>query len=190
MSEYIVYDTILKRRSIRRFQEKQIERSKVEIMLKAAMAAPSACNLQPWYFIVVDDSEILQGIRECAEQGNYKAPLSIVVCGTSKHIPWDGDGWIFDCGAASQNIMLEATELGLASVCIGGFDDEALCKLLDIPEDIQPVCIIDIGYPVYERDPKTWYTEDAVHWQKFDRTKERKMRTLQDLSDDKASGIV
>lgn len=190
MENLPVYDTILARRSIRGFVEKPVEREKVELLLKAAMAAPSACNLQPWAFIVVDEPELLKSLLDSTEQGHYNAQLAIVVCGIKKHIPWDGDGWMQDCGAAAQNIMLEATELGLGSVCIGGFDDEALCPLLDIPEDVLPLCIIELGYAAWERAPRSWYTDEAVHWQKYDASKPRRFRTLEDLGEDAKNGII
>ena len=190
MSEHTVYDTILARRSIRDFLDTPVEHDKIEILLKAAMAAPSACNLQPWAFIVVDEPKTLGLLKNATTQGRYNAPLAIVVCGVYKHIPWDGEGWMQDCGAAAQNMMLEATELGLASVCIGGFDEASLREVLDIPDDVQPLCIIELGYPAYSREPLTWYTEEAVHWQKFDKSKKRVMRTLQMLQDDIDSGIL
>lgn len=190
MSDHPVYDAMLKRRSIRRFQDTPVEREKIELMLKAAMAAPSACNLQPWAFIVVDEPSQLARVKNAATQGRFNAPLAVVVCGVYKHIPWEGGGWRQDCGAAAQNMMLEATELGLASVCVGGFDGALLREALDIPSDIEPLCILEFGYPDYSRAPHTWYTDEAVHWQKFDKNKKRTMRTLQMLRDDVASGLL
>ncbi len=190
MSEHKVYEAMLARRSIRAFLDKPVPREQVELLLKAAMAAPSACNLQPWAFIVVDDPQVLAALKETTGQGQYNAPLAIVVCGIAKHIPWEGTGWVFDCGAAAQNLMLACVGEGLASVCIGGFDEEGLGKLLAIPDDVQPICIIEIGYPAYERAPMTWYTEEAVHWQKFDAAKPRTMRTMQMLQDDIRNGIL
>lgn len=190
MKENPVYNTILARRSIRKFTEKPVEHVKIELLLRAAMAAPSACNLQPWTFIVVDEKGTLDQVKQATGQGHYNAPLAIVLCGTYKHIPWDGDDWKLDCGAAMQNMMLECVELGMASVCIGGFEENDLKKVLNIPSDITPVCIIEIGYPATERIPYTWYTESAVHWQKYDQNKERTMRTLQMLQDDIKSGLI
>ncbi|HPJ01510.1 MAG TPA: nitroreductase family protein [Candidatus Limiplasma sp.] len=188
MSKYPIYDTILARRSIRRFLDKPVEHSQIEMLLKAAMAAPSACNLQPWVFIVVDEPTTLSSVKNATVQGKYNAPLAIVVCGINQHIPWGGDSWMQECGAAVENMLLAGTEMGLASVWIGGFDSEALCNALHIPDGVQPMCIVEIGYPAYEREPLTWYTEEAVHWQKFDSAKPRTMRTMQMLQDDIASG--
>ena len=185
-----VYNTILARRSIRSFTDKKVSREDIRILLEAGMAAPSACNLQPWTFIVVDDEERLAALYDCAEQGKYHAPLAIIVCGSNSHIPWKDNGWLFDIGACAQNIMLECVELGLASVCIGGFDEERLSETFAIPEDVHPVCILEIGYPAWERKPISWYTEDAVHWQTYGAGRERKMRTMEDLQKDIESGLL
>ena len=185
-----VYNTILARRSIRSFTDKKVAREDIRTLLEAGMAAPSACNLQPWTFIVVDDEERLDALYDCADQGKYYAPLAIIVCGTNSHIPWKDNGWLFDIGACAQNIMLECVELGLASVCIGGFDEERLSETFTIPEDVQPVCILEIGYPNWERKPISWYTEEAVHWQTYDLGRERKMRTMEDLQKDIENGLI
>lgn len=174
-----VFNTILARRSIRKFKDEKVPREKIVTLLQAAMAAPSACNLQPWEFIVVDEPETLAKLKDAAELGRYNAPLAIMICGRNEHIPWKGDGWYFDLGAAAQNMMLECVELGLGSVCIGGFDHKAAAELLDIPEEIHPYVIIEIGYVQNEKAPCTWYTEEAVSWQKYDREKKREMRTVE-----------
>ncbi len=190
MRDHPVFDAILARRSIRSFQDKPVERNKIELLLKAAMAAPSACNLQPWAFIVVDEPDTLALLKEATEQGKYNAPLAIVVCGINKHIPWEGNGWMQDCGAAAQNMLLAAQEQGLASVWIGGFDAPALAAALSIPDGVSPMCVIELGYPAYAREPLTWYTEEAVHWQTYDSAKPRQMRTMRMLQDDIASGLL
>lgn len=173
-----VYNAILARRSVRNFKDEKVPREKILPLLQAAMAAPSACNLQPWEFIVVDEPETLGKLKEIAKLGRYNAPLAIVICARTDHIPWKGEGWQFDIGAAAQNMMLECVEQGLASVCIGGFDSAAATELLDIPEGIRPVVIIEIGYALNEKTPCTWYTDAAVSWQKYDREKNRSMRTV------------
>lgn len=185
-----VFDAIMARRSIRSFTEKKVSREDIKILLEAGMAAPSACNLQPWTFIVVDEKEMLDKIYEFAHLGRYNAPLAIIICGTDSNRTWEGEDWLFDIGACAQNIMLECVELGLASVCIGGFDKEGLSEYFGIPGELQPVCILEIGYPNSERKPQTWYTEEAVHWQKFDAAKKRTMRTVDDINREMANGLV
>ena len=139
-----VYEAILKRRSIRSFTSEKVSLDKIDILLLAAMAAPSACNLQPWAFIVINEENDLSELRKVTTQGNYNAPLAIVVCGINKHIPWSGEDWRQDCGGAAQNIMLTCVELGLSSVCVGGYDEEKLKQLLDIPDDVYPMCILEV----------------------------------------------
>ena len=190
MNTHPIFDAILARRSIRRFQNRPVPREHIKKLLQAAMAAPSACNLQPWAFIVVDEPTALQKLKDAASQGQYNAPLAIVVCGITKHIPWQDEGWRQDCGGAVVNMMLAAVELGLASVCVGGFEEPALRIAMDIPDDVQPMCIVELGYASYDRPPLSWYTDEAVHWQKYDREKPRTLRTLQMLEDDKAAGII
>ncbi len=188
MSEHPVLDAILARRSIRHFQDRPVPREQVQTLLTAAMAAPSACNLQPWAFVAVDEPEALEALRKATEQGDYNAPLAIVVCGAHRHIPWEGEGWRQDCGGAAQNIMLECVELGSASVCIGWFDEDALRALLRLPDGVEPMCVLEIGYPAYERPPLTWSTDEAVHWQAYDAQKPRAYRTLDMLRADAAAG--
>jgi len=188
--EYQVYETILARRSIRRYLDKAVTTEQINILLHAAMAAPSACNLQPWAFIVVDDPLTLQKVKKTASQGQYNAPLAIVVCGINKHIPWKDESWRQDCGGAAQNIMLTCVELGLASVCLGGFDEDSLSAVLEIPHDVFPMCILLIGYPASSLPPKSWYTEEAVHYQKYDSMKPRTFRTLKMLQEDIDAGII
>ncbi len=185
-----VYNAILSRRSIRKFLNTKVSREQIDRMLRAAMAAPSACNLQPWAFVVVDEEPILKQLKETTHQGHYNAPLALVVCGIKKHIPWEGDGWMLDCGMAIQNVLLSCVEMNLASVCVGGFDEQALKQLLNIPEDVFPVCIVEIGYPAVTRAPKSWYTADAVYEQTFDPNRPRKLRTLDDLKEDIKKGII
>lgn len=190
MSEHPVYDAILARRSIRAFTDKPVARQDAARLLTAAMAAPSACNLQPWSFIVVDEPQMLAKLKASTEQGQYSAPLCIVVCGTGRHIPWEGDGWLLDCGMAIQNILLTAQEMGIASVCVGSFDEDALRGLLNIPADTTPVCIVELGYPACARPPLSWYTDEAVHDQSFDPEKPRRFRTLEALQEDIRKGII
>lgn len=190
MDQNPIYKTILDRRSIRNYLDKPVEPEKVERLLRAAMAAPSACNLQPWSFIVVDDPQILERLKETTTQGQYNAPLAIVICGVYNHIPWDGGLWSFDCGLSAQNMMLQAVELGLGSVCIASHDEEQLRDLLTIPEDVQPLAFIEFGYPARVPISHTWYTEEAIHWNRYDAEQARTSRTIEMLGRDAEAGLM
>jgi nitroreductase len=165
-----VFDAIYARRSIRAYiDDKPVEQEKILKLLKAAMAAPSACNIQPWEFIVVSDQETVSSIKNSIQRwGNYNAPLVIVVCSYTPDIPWEGDEGLADCSAAIENMLIAATTLELGSVWIGGFDREAIRKILGIPDAVVPMGVVYFGYPAQHPEPRTQYLEEAVYWQKYD----------------------
>lgn len=173
-----VFDAISGRRSIRAYlEDRDVEPEKIRRLLEAAMAAPSACNLQPWEFIVVTDKERVRAIKQSiARWGDYNAPLIIVVCGDPDRIPWDGDHGVLDCAAAIENMLIAATAMGLGSVWIGGFDPPAIRGLLNIPASVVPVGLVYFGYPAEQPEPRTKYLDDAVHWQVYDPERERRPR--------------
>lgn len=179
MSEYEkhVFQVLWARRSIRHYQDRAVEQDKIIQLLQAAMAAPSACNIQPWEFIVVTDPDRVSAIKQSIVRwGNYNAPLIIVVCGYAKLIPWQGDNGIADCCAAIENMLIAATAMGLGSVWIGGFDPPSIRRLLDIPEDVEPIGVVYFGYPAEHPEPRTQYLEEAVYWQKYDPDREHRPR--------------
>lgn len=143
----------------------------------AGMAAPSACNIQPWEFIVVSEEPLIEEIKNSIEKyGNYNAPLIIVVCSYSKFIPWENDIGIIDCSAAIENMLIAATSMDLGSVWIGGFNADSIRKILDIPNEVHPIGVVYIGYPAENPPPRTQYTEDAIYWQKYDKTRKHEKR--------------
>lgn len=170
--EKALFAALYARRSIRRYQERPVEPERLVRLLQAAMAAPSACNIQPWEFVVVSTPEGMAQLRAAIPQnGNYNAPAAIVVCGYPALIPWDGDDGAADCCAAIENMLLAATAMGLGAVWIGGFDRETIRGLLDIPADVAPIGIVYVGYPAEAKEPRTQYLDQAVHWQQYDRAR-------------------
>ncbi len=176
--EQHVFDAIYARRSVRRYQDNRpVEPEKIEKLLKAAMAAPSACNIQPWEFIVVTDPETQARIKQhCGHFGGYNAPLMIVTCSYKDYIPWPDDDGIVDCAAAMENMHIAAAALGLGSVWIGGFDAPGLREVLDIPGTVAVSGVAYFGYPAETPEPRTQYMEAAVYWQKYDPTREHPKR--------------
>lgn len=172
LKEWIVFRSIFARRSIRLFDaERAVEKTKIVKLLKAAMAAPSACNIQPWDFIVVTDRDRIAGIHEAIRQyGEYETNTVIIICGNSTHIPWGGNGEL-DCAMAMENMMIAAPALGLGTVCIGGFDRNAIHRLFALSDSVQPVGMLYVGYPKERKKGRTRYTEDAVHWNAYDTSK-------------------
>ena len=175
-----LFDVLYRRRSVRRFQGRPVERGVIARLLDAAMAAPSACNLQPWEFIVLLEPENVARLKGCIGESNgrhYNAPAAIVVCGNSHHIPWGGYGTL-DCAAAIENLLLAVTTLGLGAVWIGDFDPTAVAALLDIPEHVGVVSLVLLGYPAEDKPPRGQYTEEAVYWERYDPQREHPKRSI------------
>src|SRR5512144_1593406 len=116
-----IIDIILSRRSIRQFTDEPVDHATLILLLKAAMAAPTACNSQPWEFIVVTEKEILDCIREKLPFARYNNPAAIVVCGNTDiaHNTAAREYWVQDCSAATENILIAAAGMGLGAVWIG-----------------------------------------------------------------------
>ena len=174
-AEKAVINNIMTRTSIRQYQDKAVEQEKVETMLKAGMAAPTAVNKQPWHFIVVNEKSMLEKIAEVNHNKRMlkTAPLAIIVCGNlEKALTGNAQQyWIQDTSAATENILLAAHGLGLGAVWTGLFPNkdrcEPICKLLGIPEHIIPLNIIIIGYPAESPTPKDKWKPENVSYNKF-----------------------
>ena len=165
-----VKEALLKRRSIRKFKEDKISDEIIEELLIAAMSGPSACNKRPWEFYVVTNEEKLKEVRKASLFSRFKAPLAIIVCGNlSKALPMQlSSYWIQDASAATENILLRVTDLGLGACWCGAHPqkrvEDNLRKCLTIPEKQIPLNIIFIGYPDEEQPQRTQYDESKIHY--------------------------
>jgi nitroreductase len=157
---------ILSRRSIRKYTEEPVGVEDVKTLLEAAMAAPSASNRKPWHFVVVTERGTLERLADSHRYGKmlHDAPLCIAVCGdegVSERF------WVQDCSAATENILLAATSLGLGAVWLGVYPSkdrvEDIKEILGIPAGITPLNLISIGHPAEEKEPRTQYEESRVH---------------------------
>ncbi len=159
---------ILSRRSIRKYLPKPVPAPIIKEILKAAMSAPSAGNQQPWHFVVIDDPQILGRVPSCHPYAAMvpEAPLAILVCGDLESDIHRGY-WVQDCSAATENILLAATALGLGSVWLGVYPRQdrvlGLKKLLGIPERIVPFALVPIGWPAEEKPPPNRYRKSRIH---------------------------
>lgn len=165
-----VKEALLKRRSVRKFTEESVSEEHIGELLQAAMSGPSACNARPWEFYVITNQEKLEALRGVTRFTKMKAPLAIVVCGNlSKALPMQLSAfWIQDCSAATENILLRATDLGLGAVWCGIHPqkraESKVCKLLDIPDKQIPLNIIWIGHPEECPEARSQYDEKRVHY--------------------------
>ena len=168
-------NNIMTRTSIREYTEELVSNAQIETMLRAAMAAPTAVNRQPWHFVVVTNRDQLNALAT-ANRGTgmaAKAPLAIVVCGNmEKTLKGTGQGfWVQDCSAATENILLAANALGLGAVWTGLYPNEERAKavrdVLKAPENIVPLCTIVIGHPAEQPQPKDKWKPENVSYNEF-----------------------
>lgn len=163
-------ETVLKRRSIRKFSDELISDELINELLISAMAAPSARNQQPWEFYVIKNNEVLTKIRSVAKNFDFNNTLSIVVCGNKERsiTQNDNDFWIQDCAAAVENILLSATSLGLGAVWCGLFPvlerSNAIKAIINVSDNIVPMALIQMGIPAEEKEERTQYNSDYVHF--------------------------
>jgi len=167
-------ELIFKRRSIRQYTGQPVERERLVQLLRAAMAAPSAVNSQPWEFVVVTSPEGMDKLRKILPLGRYNAPSAIVVCGSPIRArnPAGLVFWVQDCSAAIQNILLAATGMGLGSVWVGVHPVPGLGRqirnALHIPPYVTPLGVVYVGYPAEEKASRTRFNESRVHWETYD----------------------
>lgn len=166
-------ECIMTRTSIRRYQEgRAVSPDTVGILLKAAMAAPSAVNKQPWAFVVVSDRAVLDKIMAACPYARMlqHAPLAIVPCGDmSRALEGDDhDMWIEDVSAATENLLLAAHALGLGAVWTGVWPEAdrmaGVSKALGLPDNVIPLAVVPVGYPEGAATPKQKWDESKVHY--------------------------
>ena len=163
-------DAIMTRRSVRSFTDEAVSNEQIEIILKAAMQAPSAGNRQPWEFVVVTDKELIKGTKTSGiakTKATETAPLAILLCFDDNKEKFD-DTALEDMGTAGQNILLSAHAIGLGAVWtnVGVDNDEnqkAWQKYFKLPEHIKPSAFILIGTPKANPKPKNNFNPEKIH---------------------------
>jgi nitroreductase len=162
--------TIFARRSIRKYTDEPVGEEDVKTLLEAAMAAPSASNRKPWRFVVVTKRQTLDALAEAHPHGKmlFEATLCISVCGDLAEME---RYWVQDCSAATENLLLAATALGLGAVWLGVYPKEdrvaAVRGVLDLPKTITPLNLVSIGHPAEEKEARTQYDEARVHRERW-----------------------
>ena len=174
-----ILETIFRRRSIRKYTGQPLNQETITLLLQAAMAAPTACNSQPWEFVVVTEPEMLARVRSKLPFARQNAPCAIVVLGNPDRANnAAGRGfWEQDCSAAMENMHIAAVGLGLGSVWIGIHPVapfvKAVREALNIPENVIPLGMMHVGYPAEEKPARTQYDEHKVFWQVYEKRKKR-----------------
>jgi nitroreductase len=150
-----VLEAIKARRSIRQFTDKPIGKDALERLVDAARWAPTASNQQRWRFVVVTSPPIKELIRKFAP-GIFATPaVFIVICADKAPDanPWAEATYLADCAIAAQNIMLAAYEMGIGSCVALSYAKVAVQEILDIPQDVEPLLIVTLGYPAESPAP-------------------------------------
>jgi len=149
-----VIEVILKRRSVRKFKEKEVPKEKIEKLKEALIWAPSAGNLQARKFYFVFDKETNKKLAKAALNQNFiaEAPLVVVGCCDLKKISWYGERGrnlytICDVSAAIENLLLVATSEGLGTCWVGAFDESEVSKILNLSKNEKPIVIVPVGFP-------------------------------------------
>ena len=162
-------DLIKRRRSIRQYTSQDVTEEQVQQLLEAAMAAPSASARDPWHFVVIRDAATRQKLSQTHTFSDMAArsPVVIAVCGdevVSKH-------WFTDCAAATENLLLAVTALGLGAVWVGIYPgaerEQHVRAVLGMPANMRVLSLIPIGHPAEDKPPRTRFNADKVHHEKF-----------------------
>lgn len=177
MNQKEIYDMIMSRTSVRSFLDQPVEHKKVDMLLHAGMAAPSACNKQPWHLAVIDDRKLLDQIPRFSPYASMvkEAPLAIMVCGDMNKTlnGIEQEFWIQDCAAVTENILLMAHALDLGAVWTALYPLEdrykGMQKLLRLPSNLIPLNTIIIGYPKSHPAPKDKWNEANISFNGYHR---------------------
>ena len=161
-------DSIFKRVSVRNFEPRQVEPEKIEKILRAGMAAPSAGNQQPWEFYVVTNPQVIQELAKASQYSGCAAKAPVVIVPVCKKECWMPEYADIDLSYACENMWLEADALGLGTVvlAITPFDDrkENVKKALNLPDDVYAYGLMPVGYPAAVRPQQDRFDPARVHY--------------------------
>ncbi len=177
-------EVINQRRSIRNYEDRDVEDDKIEYVLECARLAPSWMNMQCWHFIIVTDKDKIKELAKmCGVINRWikKAPIIVVACADplSSGRREDINYYLVDTAIAMEHLILAATDVGLGSCWIGSFDEKEIKKLLGIPPRIRIVALTPLGYPSNRgtigeigrkfviRSTKRKKLREFTHWEKW-----------------------
>jgi nitroreductase len=170
------------RRSIRKYQEKDVPDELLSQVLEAVQWSPSWANTQCWEVVVVRDGATKQKLQEALAKGNpaikamVDAPVVLAICGKLQSSGYYknevttkfGDWFMFDLGLATQSLCLVAYDLGLGTVIVGLFDHDRTKEILGVPAGFEVVTLIPLGYPAKESSaPKRREISEFTHRESF-----------------------
>ena len=163
------YEVIRRRRSIRSYEDREVEEDKLKTILEAARIAPSAANAQPWRFIAIRKKEVKEELKAAyARSWFWTAPVLICACGIISEAWKRSDGKTYldvDIAIAMDHLILAATAERLGTCWIGAFDPAEVKRILNLAPEIEPIVLTPIGYPAESpesRPRKAW--EEVIRY--------------------------
>ncbi len=161
--------------SVRKFTDKPLEKEVIDKIIEAAQVAPTGCNYQPQRILVINSEETLAKLRECT-RCHFDAPCAMLVCYNKDECwtrPYDGNqSGIIDASIVTTHLMLQAAQLGVGSTWVMHFNPFKMCEAFAIPENIEPVALLVMGYPAPDAVPNERHTayrplEETIFYNKF-----------------------
>lgn len=178
-------ELVKKRYSVRKFSDKKVEQSKLDLILEAGRVAPTAVNYQPQRMLVIENEESLSKLKECTPY-HFNAPLAILICYDSS-ISWKRhydkkDMGDVDSSIVTTQMMLEIANLGLGTTWVGHFSPELIKEKFNLPEYLVPVALLPIGYPSEDSVPNKLHNirhdiQETVFFNSFEGIKPGKNKT-------------
>ena len=176
-------DVIFSRKSVRSYTDQPVSDEQVETMLRAAMAAPTGMNVQPWRFVVVRDQAVKEKLAGPRGGMIAQAPVVFVICGETtlmrkpfgqpdaEAVEVPNGNWTQDCSAATENLLLAAEALGLGAVWTAAhpYADRVnpIREVLGLPDNVTPLCVVPCGYPAGDDQPKDKWKPENIHYDKW-----------------------
>lgn len=168
----MLLNAIKNRFSVRKFKDKPLEEEKLFELLEAARLAPSARNIQPWKFVVIQDPEKRAQLTDICKGQKFvaEAPVTIALCAnnTDYTMTCGQKAYTVDAAIAGEHIVLQAAELGLGTCWIGAFHHDQLAELINLPSDYKIVGLLPVGYPDVEKGKRNLKpAEEVIVWNNF-----------------------
>lgn len=161
--------SIFHRISVRKFEDKPVEKSQITDILRAGMQAPSACNQQPWEFYVVTDREKIKALSQASPYAGCAAGAPVVIVPVYRKEGLAAPELAeIDLAIAQENIWLRTDELGLGGVWLAVAPErdrmENVRRILNLPENVEAFSMFPLGYPAESRPQQDRFHEERIHW--------------------------
>ncbi len=167
---------ILERRSVRQYTGDKVSRDQLTDLVRAGMSAPSSRDTRHFRFVAVDDpaviNQLLEGLPYSKMLETAKHAIIVASDLTVAHGGAETDYWIQDCSAAAQNVLIAAKALGLGACWTAAHPRQErkdhVRKVLDLPENVAPLCVIAVGVPKNSEKPRDKFDASFMHWNRWD----------------------